>query len=199
VLQFQAQIASVFPAAQAGWFMPVAVEEINDVLVKMKEHAKMRIKPRWVGGSISAVEDAILRQPPDRRCAIWASTSCGWPNTCPRQPPVTTSWHMREACSMTRSTYGYVTAGADFVAHAVEQAQHVDRIPLDPDHQRATPQIDVLVPSQLGDLAPLYVRPIRGSRSSGAVNATATTDRTERVVVYVVDADKTTSSRLPGS
>ena len=45
---------------------------------------------------------------------------------------------------------------ADYAVRAVEQAQHLDRIPLDPSLQRGTPQVDVLVPSDLADLEVLY-------------------------------------------
>jgi hypothetical protein len=45
---------------------------------------------------------------------------------------------------------------ADYAVRAVEQAQHLDRIPLDLPVQQDKPRVDVLVPSEPADLSALY-------------------------------------------
>ena len=159
VLQFQAQFNDDYQAAQRQPARAGAAGDIAKVVTELRGGwERQRVKPAWLTRGISELEKvagevAEASQPGLRDQGFYELPPAGYLPPPPEKTDLTT----------------YVTAlfgpyvdlrirhcRADYAVRAVEQAQHLDRIPLDPSLQRGTPHVDVLVPSDLADLDVLY-------------------------------------------
>jgi hypothetical protein len=160
VLQFQTHLAAVFPVHLPYAAVQHPVGDISDVLRQMRENlAKMRIKPRWITEGLSAVEKAI---PEASGGAVLSLIDMGIDELPPAGylPAPAREEDVRsyaERLFGENVTVRVCQCRADYVAHAVEEAQHTDRIPLNPQSQQSRPRVDVLVPSELADLPTLHV------------------------------------------
>lgn len=159
VLQFQAQFKDDYQAAPRQPARSGAADDIAKVVTELRGGwERARIKPGWLTKGISELEKVAgdvleASQPGLRDQGFYELPPAGYLPAPPEKTDLTT----------------YVTAlfgpyvdlrirqcRADYAVRAVEHAQHLDRIPLDPSLQRGTPRVDVLVPSDLADLDVLY-------------------------------------------
>lgn len=159
VLQFQAQFNADYQAAQRQPARAGAADDIAKVVTELRGGwERQRIKPGWLTKGISELEKvagdvAEASQPGLRDQGFYELPPAGYLPAPPAKADLTTY--------VTALFGGYVDlrirhCRADYAVRAVEQAQHLDRIPLDPSLQRGTPHVDVLVPSDLADLDVLY-------------------------------------------
>lgn len=204
VLQFQAQLADGFPAALSKESAAAAAGDITDVIAQLREQAaKIRSKSAHVfTEGLAAIEEAIPRAQGRgattlRELGIDELPPAGY------LPAPARELERRELAEVTRDELlvGFAQrlfggsvdvrvchCRADFVAHAVEAAQHLDRIPLDPDVQRGRPQVDLLVPSRRADLPALYTPAYPWVAFVRRRDCDCDGADTEDVDVYIVDA-----------
>lgn len=190
VLQFQAQFADDYQAAQQQPARPGAADEIAKVVTELRGGwERQRIKPGWLTRGISELEKvagdvAEASQPGLHDQGFYELPPAGYLPAPPAKTDLTTY--------VTSLFGGYVDlrirpCRADYAVRAVEQAQHLDRIPLDPSLQRGTPRVDVLVPSDLADLDVLYAASypwLAFVRRSKPVHQ----PHVDEVAVYLLDA-----------
>ena len=201
VLQFQAQLTDVYAASQVGPTSPVAAEELAHAIGSIRDQfTNMRVKPHWLGESIAELEKALpqldraARQAKDpsyyglRELGFGELPPAGY---LPPPPPE------QEAQAYAEQVFGpYVTVRicrcrADYAVRAVEHAQHLDRIPLDQDAQKGTPSVDVLIPDELADLAPLYTPSYPWLAFVRRSERTCPSERpVDRVAVYYIEAEE---------
>jgi hypothetical protein len=157
VLQFQAQFADDYQAEQQ--VQQGTADEITNAIAELREGLdRQRVKAGWLKDGISKLEKAAedvaeASLPGLRDQGFWELPPAGY-----LPVPSGTSDLAAYATSMfgTYVDLRICPCRADDAVRAVEQAQHLDRIPLDPSLQRGTPRVDVLVPSDLADLKVLY-------------------------------------------
>jgi hypothetical protein len=159
VLQFQAQFKADYLAAQQHPVQQGTADEISNAITALREGLeRQRVKAGWLKDGISKLEKAAedvaeASSPGLHDQGFWELPPAGY-----LPVPSSTSDPAAYATSLF-GTYADVRicrCRADDAVRAVEQAQHLDRIPLDPSLQRDKPRIDVLVPSDLADLKVLY-------------------------------------------
>jgi hypothetical protein len=190
VLQFQAQFTDGYQAAQQQQARSGAADEITKAITELRGGwERQRIKPGWLTKGISELEKVVedvaeASQPGLRDQGFYELPPGGYLPAPSAKTDLTT---------YVTSLFGaYVDlrirpCRADYAVRAVEQAQHLDRIPLDPSLQQGTPRVDVLVPSDLADLDVLYAASypwLAFVRRSKPVRQ----PRVDEVAVYLVDA-----------
>lgn len=155
VLQFQAQFTDDYQAAQRQPVRSAAADDIAKALAELRDaRNRQRITPGWLNRGITELEKvagdvAEASQPGLRDQGFYELPPAGYVPP----PPANT-----DLTAYVTSLFGTSVdlrirhCRADYAVRAVEQAQHLDRIPLDPSLQRGTPHVDVLVPSDLADL-----------------------------------------------
>lgn len=199
VLQFQAQLTELYLASQAGPAESVAAEELAHAIGSIRDQfAKMRVKPHWLSESIAELENALPQldkaasQAKDP--AKYGLSALGFGELPPAgylpSPPAG-----YDAEAYAKQLFGpYVKVRvcrcrADHAVRAVEQAQHLDRIPLDQRGQKGTPSVDVLIPAELADLGPLYSKSYPWLAFVRRSDRTCPSDRpVDKVAVYLADA-----------
>jgi hypothetical protein len=199
VLQFQAQLTELYLASQAGPATSVAAEELAHAIGSIRDQfAKMRVKPHWLSESITELENALPQldkaagQAKDP--AKYGLSALGFGELPPAgylpSPPAG-----YDAEAYAKQLFGpYVKVRvcrcrADHAVRAVEQAQHLDRIPLDQRGQKGTPSVDVLIPAELADLVPLYSESYPWLAFVRRSDRTCPSDRpVDKVAVYLADA-----------
>jgi hypothetical protein len=159
VLQFQAQFNDDYQAARRQPIRSAAADDIAKALTELRDaRDRQRITPGWLTRGISELEKvagqaAEASQPGLRDQGFYELPPAGYVPPPPAKTDLT---------AYVTTLFGpYVDlrirhCRADYAVRAVEHAQHLDRIPLDPSLQRGTPHVDVLVPSDLADLDALY-------------------------------------------
>jgi hypothetical protein len=198
VLQFQAQLTDLYLASQAGPDTSVAAEELAHAIGSIRDQfAKMRVKPHWLSESITELENALpqLDQAAShaKDPAKYGLSALGFGELPPAgylpSPPAG-----YDAEAYAKQLFGpYVNVRvcrcrADHAVRAVEQAQHLDRIPLDQGGQKGTPSVDVLIPAELADLVPLYSESYPWLAFVRRSDPTCPSDRpVDKVAVYLAD------------
>lgn len=198
VLQFQAQLTDLYLASQAGPAKSAAAEELAHTIGSIRDQfARMRVKPHWLSDGITELERALpqldqaARQAKDP--AQYGLSELGFGELPPAgYLPAPAAGQDAEAYA--KRLFGpYVTVRvcrcrADHAVRAVEQAQHLDRIPLDQDDQKNTPSVDVLIPAEPADLAPLYTESYPWLAFVRRSDQTCPSERpVDKVAVYFVD------------
>jgi len=159
VLQFQAQFATDYTAGQVRAVQPDTAGEIAKAIAGLREGlGRQRVRARYVLEAVDELEKAAEGLAEAAQAGLCDQGFCELPPAGYLPVPPNTG----DVATWAASLFGaYVDlricpCRADDAVRAVEQAQHLDRIPLDPSQQRGTPRVDVLVPSDLADLGPLY-------------------------------------------
>ncbi len=206
VLQFQAQLTDLYLASLAGPAKTAATEALTQTIDSIRDQFdQMRIKPRWLGAGIAALEEVVPRLeeavPGVAELASSGLLHLGFAEL----PP---AGYLPRPSKEAITEYAARLFGpgvdvricrcrADHAVRAVERAQHLDRIPLDPRAERARPSVDLLVPDQLADLAPLYVRSYPWLAFARRTEQVCGTGRTvDEVAVYVVEAADRSAERI---
>ena len=189
VLQFQAQFNDDYQAAQRQPARSGAADDIAKVVTELRGGwERQRIKPGWLTRGLSELEKvagdvAEASQPGLRDQGFYELPPAGYLPPLPAKTDLTTYVNGLFGASVDLRIRH---CRADYAVRAVEQAQHLDRIPLDPSLQRGRPRVDVLVPSDLADLDVLYAESypwlafVRGAKA-------VRRPRMDEVAVYLVD------------
>jgi hypothetical protein len=199
VLQFQAQLTDFYTASQAGPAKSAAAAELAQTIDSIREQfGNMRVKPHWLGDSIADLERALPQLDKAARRARDPSTyglrELGFGELppagyLPSPPPKQGARAYAEQLFGPYVKVRICCCRADHAVRAVEQAQHLDRIPLDQDAQKGTPSVDVLVPEELADLASLYTASYPWLAFVRRSERTCPSERpVDRVAVYLIDA-----------
>jgi hypothetical protein len=198
VLQFQAQLTDLYLASQAGPAKSAAATELAHTIGSIRDQfAKMRVKPHWLSEGLTELEKAL---PQLGKAASYAKDPARYglselgfgelppAGYLPAPPPGD------DAEAYAKRLFGpYVRVRvcrcrADHAVRAVEQAQHLDRIPLDQDDRKGTPSVDVLIPAELADLAPLYTESYPWLAFVRRSDRTCPSERpVDKVAVYLAD------------
>jgi hypothetical protein len=158
VLQFQAQLKDDYQTAQQQ-ARSGSADEITKALIELRNaRDRQLIKPNWLKRAVGELEKVVEDVAEASQSGLCDQGFCELPPAGYLPPP-----------SAKGDLATYVTAlfgssvdvrirhcRADYAVRAVEQAQHLDRIPLDPSPPQGRPGVDVLVPSELADLDVLY-------------------------------------------
>ncbi len=152
VLQFQAQLTDAIKASTSVEGREKQVTLIDEALAA---YNALTVKPKKLGQALTDIQEAQSLLVAHRELTDLAKTGFGElppagflpvPDAGqPRHPFYT-------ALFAGRATIRVCDCAADFALRAVEQAQHLDRIPLDAPHP---PTVDILVPTDAADLPAL--------------------------------------------
>ena len=197
VLQFQAQLTDLYLTGQAASAKSAAAEELAHAIGSIREQfAQMEVKPDWLSESIVELEKAAPQAKDPSKHGLCELGFGELPSAGYLPPPP----GYQKADAYAEQLFGpYVKVRichcrADYAVRAVEQAQHLDRIPLDHDAQKSRPSVDVLIPDELADLAPLYTPSYPWLAFVRRSERTCPSDRrVDRVAVYVVEAENADS------
>ncbi|WP_018353275.1 hypothetical protein [Longispora albida] len=196
VLQFQAHLSVAWAAV--GTPVNVANADLNGALENLKAHlARQHVKPRWLEETISTMENAIPASagqwPGLRDLGFGELPPAGYLPAPPASEAI---------ASYVRALFGpgvetrICRTRADYVAGAIEEAQHLDRIPLSSDGQQP-PRVDILVPALPADLpgtaTPSYPWIAFTRRREAGCTVTP---RKDLVDVYLVDDVERAARRL---
>lgn len=160
ILQFQAQLAAAPPPAGDSETL-----DPSELIASLDEFVQgMAVKPK----QLRAVVDALKRAAPAAAVTVGGQSlraqgfvelpPAGFLPMSPRQK-IALSGAINTLFGDNNNRNVDVRichCRADYVAHAIEQAQHLDRIPLDPS-SNPPPKVDVLVPDVGADLPDLQV------------------------------------------
>lgn len=193
VLQFQAQLAALY---QAGPVKSAAAEELAQAIGAIRDQfATMRVKPNWLKDRITDLEKA-LPQLGKEGLLDGGLLAAGFGELPPAGflPPPPQG---QEPDAYAERLFGQKVkvrvcrCRADHVMRAIEQAQHLDRIPLDEKDQKGTPSVDVLIPTERADLAPLYTESYPWMAFVRRSDRTCPSERpVDKVAVYLVETSE---------
>jgi hypothetical protein len=157
VLQFQAQFATDYKAGQARAVQQDTADEINKAIAGLRAGlGRQRVQAGYVKEAVHELQKAAEGLAEAAQAGLCDQGFCELPPAGYLPFPPSTGDVATWAASLFGKSVDLRICRADDAVRAVEQAQHLDRIPLDPGLQRGTPRVDVLVPSDLADLGPLY-------------------------------------------
>ena len=199
VLQFQAQLTDLYVASQAGPVKSAAASELAQAIGSIRDQfTDMRVKPRWLGEGIAELEKALPKLDKAAREAKDPSKYGLCDLGFGELPPggyLPFPAQDQDLAAYVGQLFGphvkvrICRCRADYAVRAVEHAQHLDRIPLDQDAQKGTPCVDVLVPDELADLAPLYTPSYPWLAFVRRSERTCPSERpVDRVAVYLIEA-----------
>ena len=154
VLQFEDQLAAV---AAAATHKVVEIPDDREKLIAQLGNGfeKMTVKPRWLTEVVHALQKA---GPLTSISAGKGLRDLGFGELPPAGflQVAQVKKNLRERLTVLfgdNVDLRFCHTRADYVAHALEQSQHLDRIPLDPSDYR--PQVDILIPDVPADLPAL--------------------------------------------
>jgi hypothetical protein len=198
VLQFQAQLTDLYLASQAGPAKSAAAEELAHAIGSIRDQfGKMRVKPHWLSEGITELEKALPQldtaASSAKDPAKYGLSELGFGELppagyLPAPPPGDDTEAYAKRLFGPNVTVRVCRCRADHAVRAVEQAQHLDRIPLEQDDQKGTPAVDVLIPAELADLASLYTDSYPWLAFVRRTDRTCPSDRpADKVAVYLAD------------
>lgn len=210
VLQFQAQLTELYLASQGGPAKSAAAEDLANAIGSIRDQfTKMRVKPHWLGTIITELEKTL---PQLDKAAVQAKDPAKYGlnelGFCDLPPagylPAPPADHDPEEYAKQlfgpRVQVRVCRCRADHAVRAVEQAQHLDRIPLDQGDQKGTPSVDVLIPAELADLASLHTSSYPWLAFVRRSDLTCPSERpVDKVAVYLIEAEKDAEAIADGT
>jgi hypothetical protein len=155
VLQFQAQFAEA--GSQPPYPQSSKAKQLLKLISEASEHVS-KIQSRKVADVTSSLQEARDVLELDKVPSLCA---LGFDELPPAGYLPLGATTLQEAIAAAPDIFGEEVdvrvraCRADYIAHAVEEVQHMDRIPLT--EAKATPKIDLLVPLELADLHDTFI------------------------------------------